>query len=742
MRHITGENMLRRAVSVTMLTLLLIGVFCLALNIQPVKSEPLTIIVPDDYPTIQEAINNANEGDTIFVRSGKYYENVVVNKTVSLIGENKSTTIIDGKGMAYVINVTANKVNISEFTIRNANTGLYLWHSGGHNISCNIIANNLWCGIHLRTSTGNIIENNVVTNNRATAWWGGSGIHLEGFSSANRIINNVISNNTWGLVLSASDLNILRGNKLINNTYGLTIEHWFDNDIDTSNTINGKPIYYLSNQKDLVIDPATFPHVGYLGIIKSENITVKNLNLTNNGQGILFAYTNKSIIQNVNLQHNRIGILLFHSSENIIEMNTISENQIEGILIDHSNRNLIRCNSIVSNYYGIGTVSGNKNNHIYHNNFISNTKQVGYRSFAVRDGKPVYAEDVWDNGYPSGGNYWSDYNGTDLYSGPYQNETGSDGIGDTPYVIDENNVDRYPLMEPWTQIVVDVIPPIIGIPQQNPSPDNVMEYQEVWVSVNVTDAESGVKNVTLRYSVDGGVTWYAIVMNYDVVTGLYQAVIPGYPACTTVAYMIVAYDNAENMAIQDNNGYYFTYHVRQYPSLISSTIDLNPKSLNLRSRDKWITAYIELPEGYNISDVDVSSVMLNETVSVDLEAPIEIGDYDNDTILDLMICFNWTEVANYILSKDIVFGNVSLEISGRLFNGTVFTGTDAVLVSSLVGDINVDGKVDMKDISIAARAFGSYPSHPRWNPITDINVDNKIDLKDICLIARNFGKQT
>jgi len=55
---------------------------------------------------------------------------------------------------------------------------------------------------------------------------------------------------------------------------------------------------------------------------------------------------------------------------------------------------------------------------------------------------------LWDNGYPSGGNYWSDYNGTDLYCGPHQNETGSDGIGDKPYMIDGNNTDRYPLIYP------------------------------------------------------------------------------------------------------------------------------------------------------------------------------------------------------------------------------------------------------------------------------------------------------
>jgi len=64
--------------------------------------------------------------------------------------------------------------------------------------------------------------------------------------------------------------------------------------------------------------------------------------------------------------------------------------------------------------------------------------------------------DIWDNGYPSGGNYWSDYKDADLYSGPYQNETGSDGIGDTPYTIDANNVDRYPLMSPWSPIPVKV----------------------------------------------------------------------------------------------------------------------------------------------------------------------------------------------------------------------------------------------------------------------------------------------
>jgi hypothetical protein len=56
---------------------------------------------------------------------------------------------------------------------------------------------------------------------------------------------------------------------------------------------------------------------------------------------------------------------------------------------------------------------------------------------------------AWDGGYSSGGNYWSEYDGSDLYSGPYQNETGYDWIGDSPYIIGQNNIDRYPLMNPF-----------------------------------------------------------------------------------------------------------------------------------------------------------------------------------------------------------------------------------------------------------------------------------------------------
>ena len=110
-----------------------------------------------------------------------------------------------------------------------------------------------------------------------------------------------------------------------------------------------------------------------------------------------------------------------------------------GIGLYYSSYNNIYANYIANNDVGI-SFHYSSNNKIYHNNFIDNSQQTSSLS----------SINIWDNGYPSGGNYWSDYTGVDLYNGPYQNETGSDGIGDTPYIIDANNQDNYPLMEPWS----------------------------------------------------------------------------------------------------------------------------------------------------------------------------------------------------------------------------------------------------------------------------------------------------
>ena len=193
------------------------------------------------------------------------------------------------------------------------------------------------------------------------------------------------------------------------------------------------------------------------------NVTLKNVEVTNFYYGIyLSSSTNNTITGNTASSNYGTGIYLDYSSNNnTVYGNTASSNYGTGIYLDYSsNNNTVYGNTASSNGRGIylwsssnNTVYGNtassnneagiwlqssSNNALFHNNFIDNTQQV-YVS-------PDSLDNVWDDGYPSGGNYWSDYPDVDLLGGPYQNETGSDGIGDTAHILDAKNTDNYPLM--------------------------------------------------------------------------------------------------------------------------------------------------------------------------------------------------------------------------------------------------------------------------------------------------------
>jgi parallel beta-helix repeat protein len=230
-----------RSVSGIMVVMLLIAMLTLAFNVEPVRAEPTTWIVDDDgsadFHTIQEAINAANEGDTIFVRNGIYYEHVVVNKTVSLIGENRDTTIIDGEytDPYPIVDVAANNVRISSFTIQHSrDAGNAIWVNGyvSNVISDNIIASNAWGdGIRIHISSGNVISNNIVTNSSATAI---------GFDWAynNTVYNNTIINNYIGIGAdNPSYNNTFSENTIINNSYGLLVSI-YDSKFFHNNIIN------------------------------------------------------------------------------------------------------------------------------------------------------------------------------------------------------------------------------------------------------------------------------------------------------------------------------------------------------------------------------------------------------------------------------------------------------------------------------------------------------------------------
>ncbi len=193
-------------------------------------NEPVTIIVPDNYTTIQAAITAASPGSTIFVRQGIYYENVFVGKNVSLVGEDRHLTIIDGNGEGTVIDVSrAVNIGIYGFTIRNSSTnqvdptaGISLLQCRGCVIRDNIIVNN-YDGIDFLDSDRNVVSGNIISSNNR------DGIRFY-FSDNNTISGNTVSlNNNSGIFFDYYNLgNIFYHNSFSINTMLLadTISIW------------------------------------------------------------------------------------------------------------------------------------------------------------------------------------------------------------------------------------------------------------------------------------------------------------------------------------------------------------------------------------------------------------------------------------------------------------------------------------------------------------------------------------
>ena len=334
-----------------------------------------TIWVPDNFTSIQEAINNASDGDTIFVRADTYYEHVTISKSVSLIGEDRATTIIDGGGKGTIVSVTADNVVINGLTMRNSGgngywsfvAGIYL-HSSNNEITGNTLLNNNYGIIlesYLKTSGGNTITGNIVQNNN----YGISGGGRKNVISGNTVSDNPL-NGIWFQGLWGNDSNTVAGNIVSNSQYGISLCSYI--------ILGGVTSSDLRHNILQVSSELPFPPLG--------NNTVSDNMVTSCEYGI--------------------DIVLFNG-------NTV-----------------ITGNNITSNNVGLSIISDvdSSNNTIYHNNFINNQLQVSLFNSV---------DNIWDDGYPSGGNYWSDYNGTDM---------NQDGIGDTPYEIDVDNIDNYPLM--------------------------------------------------------------------------------------------------------------------------------------------------------------------------------------------------------------------------------------------------------------------------------------------------------
>jgi len=340
-------------------------------HLQPKAGKILT--VPDDYPTIQDAVSAAEQGDTVSVRKGVYTENIFIGKPLTLQGENRETTIIDGGANGDVVAITASEVSMSGLTVRNGNNGIVIKTSLPiHHITLKdlIVTGNTGHGIFSRKTGGyHQIENCILSHN------GGYGLSAHHFTRS--VIRNCeIFQNHTGLYTGWSWYLLIEGNSVHHNTGGIGLDSCYDS------TATGNIIF-------------------------------------SNGTGISLHYI--------------------------------------------SSRNTIKNNIISGNSFGIGLGlewSGVGGHRIYHNDFISNRMQIN-------ENKTIANFQYWDNGYPAGGNYWSDYTGQD---------TNSDGIGDAPHHLLGEANDNYPLMKPRNRIPAAVAPES-GMPY--------LDNREDWISVSI-----------------------------------------------------------------------------------------------------------------------------------------------------------------------------------------------------------------------------------------------------------------
>ena len=446
---------------------------------------PTTIYVPDDYATIQDAVDAANPGNTIIVRDGTYTENVDVNKSHLIIkSENGANAAIVKAANPddHVFLVTVDYANISGFTIQGANgtekAGISLLGSELDNVEHCHISNNViaeyfipqygylrnYHGIRLQYASNNTLAHNrisktliygitiayagsnILTNNTLTEC--GTGIYLAG-SSENTLTDNIAESNMGtGICLTmGSHNNTFVGNTMLSNRYNFDVEIGASGcliqNIDTSNTVDGKPIYYLVNKNDLVIDSNW--NVGYLGIVECNNVTMKDLLLSNNGQGVLLACSNNSRIENVNVSNNKQGFALNYSSNNTI-VNNIADSTLVGFSLRFSSMNLITGNTVSNSNYEMNVLYSSNNNIVYLNNFINTPGGISFSevlrpidSLWSSAEEITYIYNAINTNTNYLGNYWGDYSGTDA---------DGDGIGDTPYSIDGDS-DNYPLMMPF-----------------------------------------------------------------------------------------------------------------------------------------------------------------------------------------------------------------------------------------------------------------------------------------------------
>jgi parallel beta-helix repeat protein len=336
--------------------------------------------------------------------------------------------------------------------------------------------------IYCEKSGSLLIQNNTVDG----------GTHCIGVISCSDVFvagNTVQDAEWWPLVLHRSTSATLRGNAFDGagiEIGGSVSSNWNTHDIDDSNTVNGGPVYYfkncdggtvpseagqviLANCRNMIVESDT---TGGISLGFSPDNTIIHSNTSSVHTGISLSFSPNTTIESTNIRDCTYGMDIRNSPDCVIQSTTVTECGY-GMWVQQSDRPTLLSNTVADiTWWGIflyyssfGELRGNsieraalqglklvcaESNLIVANNFVDNAVQASEEVDSTGN--------VWDEGYPSGGNYWSDYQGTDEYSGVNQTVPGSDGIGDVPYVLASGSQDDYPLMEPYDPTPTNTAP--------------------------------------------------------------------------------------------------------------------------------------------------------------------------------------------------------------------------------------------------------------------------------------------
>ena len=404
------KTMLFGSVSIASMAMLIVGSMVPSVYLNTATDKTLNesnilenwnIIVPDDFSTLQDAVDNAKSGDRIFVRSGRYnsgtgfFDNPLIIRTsdITLFGEDKNTTFIDGRYQSTVIYIYADSVKIQGFTIKNngLNSSLLSIHS-----SHNIIENNTFKthdvydgieygirfynahynlfsynhvsygehGIDLLNADNNVFSYNLVENTDYAIDI--DDILTVNFSRPstdkiyrksccnNQFIGNIIQNNMRGITLSVSPDNLFLNNTFISNSRnGLTLTSCTNNKIKSNkfiddglglfgdeidyyihdiqdNLVNDKPLYYMYDQNNFDVPS----DAGQIILVDCSSVSIEEVIISNTSTAVLVVFSEHVYIKNCEFSSNTRGVYLYFSTRCSIEKNNFIDNRRNAYFIN------------------------------------------------------------------------------------------------------------------------------------------------------------------------------------------------------------------------------------------------------------------------------------------------------------------------------------------------------------------------------------------------------------------------